>query len=93
MHKLGWTDFSNRYTEGWLGKLGGNDSLTLVGPKCYEKETGSLQCRLGGTDLLILVRLKCYKKETGSLQSHLGETEIPISETEVTRVCGSGYVI
>jgi len=27
-----------------------------------------------------------------SLQSHLGETEIPIGETEVTRVCGSGYV-
>ena len=53
--------------EGWSGKLGGTDTLTSVGPKCYEKETGSLQ-------------------------SHLGETEIPISETEVTRVCGSGYV-
>ena len=26
------------------------------------------------------------------LQSHLGETEIPIGETEKTRVCGSGYV-
>ena len=37
------------------------------------------------------VRPKCYKKETESLQSHLGETEIPIGETEVTRVCGSGY--
>ena len=32
------------------------------------------------------------RRETGSLQSHLGETEIPIGETEVTRVCGSGYV-
>ena len=32
------------------------------------------------------------RRETESLQSHLGETEIPIGETEVTRVCGSGYV-
>ena len=92
MHKIGGTDFSNRYTEGWSGKLGGTDSLTSVGPKCYEKETWSLQCRLGGTDFLISVRPKCYKKETESLQSHLGETEIPNGETEVTRVCGSCYV-
>ena len=78
--------------EVWPGKLDGIDSLTSVGLKCYEKETRSLQCRLDGTDLLISVRPKCYKKETESLQSHLGETEIPIGETEVTRVCGSGYV-
>ena len=32
------------------------------------------------------------RRETESLQSHLGETEIPIGETEVTRVSGSGYV-
>ena len=32
------------------------------------------------------------RRETEGLQSQLGETEIPISETEVTRVCGSGYV-
>ena len=32
------------------------------------------------------------RRETERLQSHLGETEIPIGETEVTRVCGSGYV-
>ena len=32
------------------------------------------------------------RTETESLQSHLGETEIPIGETEVTRVCGNGYV-
>ena len=38
------------------------------------------------------VRPKSYKKETESLQSHLGETEIPVGETEVTRICGSGYV-
>ena len=30
------------------------------------------------------------RRETESLQSHLSETEIPISETEVTRVSGSG---
>ena len=32
------------------------------------------------------------RRETERLQSHLGETEIPIGQTEVTRVCGSGYV-
>ena len=38
------------------------------------------------------VRPKSYERETESLQSHLGETEIPIGETEKTRVSGSGYV-
>ena len=33
------------------------------------------------------------RRETERLQSHLGETEIPIGETEKTRVCGSGYDI
>ena len=32
------------------------------------------------------------RRETESLQSHLGEAEIPIGETKVTRVLGSGYV-
>ena len=32
------------------------------------------------------VRPKSYERETESLQSHLGETEIPIGETEMTRV-------
>ena len=32
------------------------------------------------------------RREIESLQSHLGETEIPIDETEVTRVSGSSYV-
>ena len=32
------------------------------------------------------------RREIGSLQSHLGETEIPIDETELIRVSGSGYV-
>ena len=39
---------------------------------------------LGGTETL--------RRETERLQSHLGETEIPIGETEKTRVSGSGYV-
>ena len=40
---------------------------------------------LGGTETL--------RKETERLQSHLGETEIPIGETDLPRVCGSGYDI
>ena len=32
------------------------------------------------------------RREIESLQTHLGETEIPIGETEKTRVSGSGYV-
>ena len=32
------------------------------------------------------------RRETDILQSHLGETEIPIGETDMTRVSGSGYV-
>ena len=38
---------------------------------------------LGGTGTL--------RRETERLQSHLGETEIPISKTDLLRVCGSGY--
>ena len=33
------------------------------------------------------------RRETEILQSHLGETEIPIGETDLPRVCGSGYDI
>ena len=40
---------------------------------------------LGGT--------KTLRRETERLQSHLGETEIPIGETDLPRVCGSGYDI
>ena len=64
-----------------------------MGPKCYEKQTGSLDCNLGGTDSLISVRPKCDERETERLQSHLGENEIPIGETDLPRVCGSGYDI
>ena len=41
----------------------------------------------------LLVRPKSYEREIESLQSHLGETEIPIGETDLPRVCGSGYDI
>ena len=40
---------------------------------------------LGGTETL--------RRETDRLQSHLGETEIPIGETDLPRVYGSGYDI
>ena len=36
---------------------------------------------------------KTLRWETERLQSHLGETEIPIGETDLPRVCGSGYDI
>ena len=34
-------------------KLGGTDSLISVGPKHYEKETGSLQSHLGEIEIPI----------------------------------------
>ena len=40
-----------------------------------------------------LVETEMLRRETKRLQSHLGETEIPISETDLPRVCGSGYDI
>ena len=40
---------------------------------------------LGETEML--------RREIERLQSHHGETEIPISETDLPRVCGSGYDI
>ena len=40
---------------------------------------------LGGTEMLW--------REIERLQSHLGETEIPIGETDLPMVCGSGYGI
>ena len=60
-------------------------------PKRYERETESLHCNLGGTDRSSRFERK-LQRETERLQSHLGDTEIPIGETEKTRVSGSGYV-
>ena len=37
--------------------------------------------------------IEMSRRETERLQSHLGETEIPIGETDLPRVCGSGYDI
>ena len=37
--------------------------------------------------------IETLRRETERLQSHLGETEIPIDETDLPRVCGSGYDI
>ena len=39
------------------------------------------------------VRPKSCERETERLQPHLSETEIPIGETDLPRVCGSGYDI
>ena len=55
--------------------------------------TESLHCNLGRTDYTKLVGpILVMDIYTERLQSHLGETEIPIDETEMTRVSGSGYV-
>ena len=40
---------------------------------------------LGETEML--------RRETERLQPHLGETEIPIGETDLPRLCASGYDI
>ena len=68
------------------------DSLVSVESKRYEKETGSLHCRLGGTDRSSRLDLN-VRKGNREFQPHLGETEIPIGETDLPRVCGSGYEI
>jgi hypothetical protein len=39
-----------------------------------------------------LDKTEMLRRETVSLHCHLGETEIPIGETELIRVSGSGYV-
>ena len=40
-----------------------------------------------------LGRTEMLRRETERLQPHLGVTEIPIGETDLPRVCGSGYDI
>ena len=40
-----------------------------------------------------LGKTETLQRETERLQSHLGEIEIPIDETDLPRVCGSGYDI
>ena len=72
--------------------------LNSVGPIAHFGETETLRrgnkefaLRTRWARSLISVRPK-LRRETESLQSHLGETEIPISETKLIRVSGSGYV-
>ena len=69
------------------------DSLISVGPKRYEKETKCLHCNLGGTDRSSRFDRETLRREIERLQPHLGETEIPIGETDLPSVCGSGYDI
>ena len=40
-----------------------------------------------------LGKTETLRRETERLQSHLDETEISIGETDLPRVCGSGYDI
>ena len=62
-----------------------------VGPKRYErKQRVCIAISVGPIAHLGLT--ETLRTEIERLQSHLGETEIPIGETEKTRVSGSGYV-
>ena len=65
-------------------KLGPTDLIYPAPPSSLDIATARNPNQFGLTEML--------RRETESLQSHLGETEIPIGETEMTRVCGSGYV-
>ena len=82
LHKVGETDFGNRLTESWSGKLGGTDSLISVGPKRYERETENLHCNLGGTDRSSRFDRNITKRKQGVYIAisvgpiaHLGGTE------------------
>ena len=72
-------------------QLGGTDSLISVRPNVTKRKQGVCIAisvgpiaHLGWTETL--------QREAEILQSHLGEAEIPIGDTEVTRVSGSGYL-
>ena len=69
--ELGRTDFCNRQTESWSGKLSGTDREILVRPKRYEGETENLHCELGGTDF--------GNRQTVSWSGKLGGTDSLIS--------------
>ena len=61
-----------------------DQSLISVRPKCYEGETESLHCNVGGTNRSSRLDRNVTKGNR--------EFAIHLSETEVTRVSGSGYV-
>ena len=86
-----WDRFGNKLTRELVRQTRWDRSFISVRPKHYEEETESLHCELGGTDRSSRLD-RNFRRETESLQSHLGEIEIPIGESEVTRVCGNGYV-
>ena len=80
------------FPESWSGKLGGTDLLFSVRSKCYEgKQRVYIAISVG--PIAHLGKIEALQRETVRLQSHLGETEIPIGETDLPRVCGSGYHI
>ena len=98
--KLRETDYTNSvgpilvisYPESWSGKLSGTVSLISVGPKHYEgKQRVYIAISVG--PIAHLGKTKTLRREIERLQSHLCETEIPIGETDLPRVCGSGYDI
>ena len=71
-----------------------------MGPICSFGETEKLQkgnkeftLQSRWDRFALSMRPKSYERETERLQSHLGEAEIPIDETDLPRVCGSGYGI
>ena len=55
--------------------------------------TERLHRNLGSTDYSNSVRPILVMDIHREIQSHLDETEIPIGETDLPRVCGSGYDI
>ena len=71
-----------------------------MGPICSSQWDRSLTKRKQRVCIAISVGLivhlgliEMLLREIERLQSHLGETELPIGETDLISVCGSGYDI
>ena len=78
------------FPESWSGKLGGTDLLFSVRPNVTKgKQRVYIAISVG--PITHLGKTETLRREIERLQSHLGETEIPIGETDLPRVCGSGY--
>ena len=81
-----------RETESLHCNLGGTDSLFRWDRKVMKgKQRVYIAISVGPIAHFSLT--ETLRRETERLQSHLGETEIPIGETDLPRVCGSGYDI
>ena len=76
------------FPESWSGKLGGTDLLF-----CVTKGKQGVYIAISVGPIAHLGKTEMLRREIERLQSHLGETEIPIGETDLPRVCGSGYDI